>query len=131
MKLLGVGGSAAASLVLGSHLGLDLLLGLVVAVRDQSVEEAVGTTLVVALGLCALDLAVQVSCSLLVDVVLVVVVVVVVLVCDDVSTWELQAAQLVRRERGGWHTALVVHGQLALDLLSDVGGHVCGVVAAL
>ena len=28
----------------------------------------------------------------------------------------------------GGHTVLVVHRQLALDLLSDVGGHVCGVV---
>ena len=41
--------------------------------RDQSVEEAVGATSVVALGLCALDLAVEVAGGLLVDVVLVVV----------------------------------------------------------
>ena len=43
--------------------------------RDQPVEEAVWATGVVALGLCALDLAVEVAGGLLVDVVLVVVVV--------------------------------------------------------
>lgn len=43
--------------------------------RDQSVEEAVGATSVVALGLCALDLAVEVAGGLLVNVVLVVVLV--------------------------------------------------------
>jgi hypothetical protein len=44
-------------------------------VRDQSVEEAVGAAGVVALGLCALDLAVEMAGGLLVDVVLVVVLV--------------------------------------------------------
>ena len=43
--------------------------------RDQSVEEAVWATGVVALGLCALDLTVEVAGGLLVDVVLVVIVV--------------------------------------------------------
>jgi hypothetical protein len=51
-------------------LGSELLLGLVVAVGDQPVEEAVGTAGVVALGLCALDLAVEVAGGLLIDVVL-------------------------------------------------------------
>ena len=41
--------------------------------RDQPVEEAVWATGVVALGLCALDLAVEVAGGLLVDVVFVVV----------------------------------------------------------
>jgi hypothetical protein len=44
-------------------------------VRDQPVEERVGATSVVALGLCALDLAVEVASGLLVDIVLVVVLV--------------------------------------------------------
>jgi len=44
-------------------------------VRDQPVEEAVGTTGVVALGLCALDLAVEVASGLLIDIILVVVLV--------------------------------------------------------
>jgi hypothetical protein len=44
-------------------------------VRDQSVEEAVRAAGVVALGLCALDLTVEVAGGLLVDVVLVVVLV--------------------------------------------------------
>jgi hypothetical protein len=52
-----------------------LLLGLVVAVGDQSVEEAVGAAGVVTLSLCALDLAVEVACGLLIDVVLAVVLV--------------------------------------------------------
>jgi hypothetical protein len=56
-------------------LGRKLLLGLVVAMRDQPVEEAVWATGVVALGLCALDLAVEVAGGLLVNIVLVVVVV--------------------------------------------------------
>lgn len=50
----------------------DLPLGFFVAVRDETVQEAVGTALRVALGLCALDLAVQVAGGLFVDVVLVV-----------------------------------------------------------
>jgi hypothetical protein len=44
-------------------------------VGDQSVKKAVGAPSVVALGLCALDLAVEVAGGLLVDVVLVVVLV--------------------------------------------------------
>lgn len=43
--------------------------------RDQSVEEAVGAAGRLALGLCALDLTVEVAGGLLVDVVLVVVLV--------------------------------------------------------
>ena len=43
--------------------------------RDKSVEEAVRAAGVVALGLCALDLTVEVAGGLLVDVVLVVIVV--------------------------------------------------------
>jgi hypothetical protein len=56
-------------------LGSKLLLGLIVAVGDQPVEEAVGTAGVMALSLCALDLAVEVACGLLIDVVLAVVLV--------------------------------------------------------
>lgn len=54
------------------RLGSKLLLGLVVAVGDESVEEAVGATGAVALGLCALDLTVEVAGGLLINVVLVV-----------------------------------------------------------
>ena len=84
---------------------------------DQSVEEAVRATGVVALGLCALDLAVEVAGGLLVDVVLVVVLVEVgwIIVSTDIN--ELDATLI--------HTVLVVHGKLALQLLSDAG-HVCG-----
>jgi hypothetical protein len=56
-------------------LGSELLLGLVVAVGDQPVEEAVRAASVVALSLCALDLAVEVTGGLLIDVVLTVVLV--------------------------------------------------------
>ena len=56
-------------------LGRKLLLGLVFAMRDQPVEEAVWATGVVALSLCALDLTVEVAGGLLVDVVLVVIVI--------------------------------------------------------
>jgi hypothetical protein len=56
-------------------LGSELLLGLIVAVGDQPVEEAVRAAGVVALSLCALDLAVEVTCGLLIDIVLAVVLV--------------------------------------------------------
>jgi len=68
-----MGSLFAAGLVRLGGLCGELLLGLVVAVGDQSVQEAVGTAGVVALGLCTLDLAVEVAGGLLVDVVLVVV----------------------------------------------------------
>jgi len=68
-----MGSRFVASLVRLGGLGSELLLSLVVAVRDQSVQEAVGAASVVALGLCALNLAVEVAGCLLVDVVLVVV----------------------------------------------------------
>ena len=66
-----MGSRFAAGLVRLSGLSSDLLLGLVVAVGDQSVQEAVRAASVVALGLCALDLTVEVAGGLLVDVVLV------------------------------------------------------------
>jgi hypothetical protein len=56
-------------------LGSELLLGLVIAVGDQPIEEAVRAASVVALSLCALDLAVEVAGGLLIDVVLAVVLV--------------------------------------------------------
>jgi len=93
-----MGSRFVASLVRLGGLGSELLLSLVVAVRDQSVQEAVGAASVVALGLCALNLAVEVAGCLLVDVVLVV-------VLAEISV-------------------LVVHGKLALQLVPDVG-HVC------
>jgi len=68
-----MGSLFAAGLVRLCGLCSELLLGLVVAVGNQSVQEAVGAAGVVALGLCALDLAVEVAGGLLVDVVLVVV----------------------------------------------------------
>jgi hypothetical protein len=99
-------------------LGSKLLLGLIVAVGDQPVEEAVGTAGVMALSLCALDLAVEVACGLLIDVVLAVVLV-------EVG-WELSVYHLDTRRHASRlgqcaHTVLVVHGQLALQLLSDAG----------
>jgi len=93
-----MGSRFAAGLVRLSGLSSELLLGLVVAVGDQSVQEAVRAASVVAFGLCALDLTVEVAGGLLVDVVLVG-------VLAEISV-------------------LVVHGKLALQLLSDVG-HVC------
>ena len=83
---------------------------------DQSVEEAVGAAGVVALGLCALDLAMEVAGGLLVDVVLVVVFVEVGWMVVSTGIKELDATLI--------HTVLVVHGKLALQLLSDAG-HVC------
>jgi hypothetical protein len=67
------GSRFAAGLVCLGGLGSELLLSLVVAVRNQSVQETVRAAGVVALGLCALDLTVEVAGGLLVDVVLVVV----------------------------------------------------------
>lgn len=64
----------STSLVRSLRLGRQLLLGLLVAVRDEAVEEAVRAALRVALGFGALDLAVQVAGGFLVDVVVVVVV---------------------------------------------------------
>ena len=89
--------------------------------RDQSVEEAVRATSVVTLGLCALDLAVEVASGLLVDVVLVVVLVEVGWV--DVSVSDLNRLHADMCDNC-MHTVLVVHGQLALQLLSDAG-HIC------
>jgi hypothetical protein len=66
-----MGSCFAAGLVRLGGLSSELLLGLVVAVGDQSVQEAVRAASVVALGLCALDLTVEVAGGLLVDVVLV------------------------------------------------------------
>ena len=70
-----MGSRFAAGLVRLSGLSSELLLGLVVAVGDQSVQEAVRAASVVAFGLCALDLTVEVAGGLLVDVVLIVVLV--------------------------------------------------------
>lgn len=63
-----------SSLVGSLGFSCELLLSLLVAVRDQPVEKAIRATLRVALGFGALDLAVQVAGGLLVDVVVLVVV---------------------------------------------------------
>jgi hypothetical protein len=86
-----MGGRFAASLVRLGRLGSELLLSLFVAVRDQSVQETVRATSVVALGLCALDLAVEVAGGLLVHVVLVV-------VGGEISCAGYQYCQTVKRE---------------------------------
>lgn len=89
---------------------------------NQPVEETVWATGVVTLGLCALDFAVEVAGGLLVNVVLIVLLgdlgyatVSLLVTCKWRLSHELDLP----------HTVLVVHGKLALDLLSDVG-HVCG-----
>lgn len=66
--------TSSRNLVGSLGLGRQLLLGLLVAVRDEAVEETVRAALRVALGFGALDLAVQVAGGFLVDVVVVVVV---------------------------------------------------------
>jgi len=87
-------------------------------VGDQSVQEAVRATGVVALGLCALDLAVEVTGSLLIHVVLVVVFAEISYVVSVLVDYEERSVRWARSSR---LTVLVVHGKLALQLVSDVG----------